>query len=556
MEWYSPPSNIQQLIRIVNAHYNSGCPFDRGNTAHCKNLTWLIEIWNLKVVTATYYDWLKWKDPDWTHSISKYEAGLSYQSAKQYECTILFNATSDILTNASVYLTPQFLTDITDTITLLLGSMPIYVLGTGPNGSITQITVKREVFDYRGNGPRVSYSWGGRRKGDMMDYYKWIDVTIGYDWKRNEDFDSAIQSYKNKNSVMLQEINLNLYNNCNNPNALLDNIGLQSCGINDELNTFHQNIQSIKNQSNYVMSKIQNTAGFPQYAQAKQIDDIINNYYNWYPLNERSTYNPNYAKLTKAGISNYITAMTTHVQTLYGNCVIPTIHIGLNSDDVPNCVSGDYAKAAQKCGQAISKSNGIGGGYGLEKLTDLWTDVSNSIPGNMKTQSSLILNTSTNSCKKWVEMFNMWEEAELKALSEPCIPERPIESNNDPVLIKKANDWSIAASNRIKQLMIRLKKIQNYTQNYPNILQLKKDDVTLAPYSLPVTAIIKKDYNNSKNGEAPMQSLEMIVPNGKPGKPGSRGIMGLTGRQGGVGNDGPIGPVGNYNVPRFTPLNN
>lgn len=568
MEWYTPPSNIDQLIKIVAVH-DAGIPersfmmklkraLSQKVCTDWRDCFWTQALYSNLVQGAvnTYNTWVSINDPRLGYSISDWNAGRAYQSTRQTALLNMYADTSAILSQLATNLPTQDNTNMLNQINLKKNNLPLYVQGKGENGGAVALKVPKKTFWKRDNGPRVTYSWGGRRKGNMMNYYKYPMVVVGYEWTKNANFDNACQEYIDANYEMLKKINSLAFNNCDNENTLLDYWGLQSCGINDALSKFQRNIQSIKNQSNYVMSKLNNTAGFPQYTQAKSVDDLINNYYNWSPLNERLIGSTNYASLTKAQILLKISTMETHVKTLYGNCVLPTSRIALNTNDVPYCVTGDYVNAAQTCGTAISMSNGIGGGYGLEKLSDLWTDVSNSIPGNLKAESTLILNTCTNSCNKWVDMFNQWEEAEQKALSEPCISERPIESNNDPVLIKKANDWSIAASNHIKQLMIRLKNIQKYTQNYPNILQLKKDDVTLAPYSLPVTAVVKKDYNNSKNGESPMQSLVMIVPNGKPGQQGSKGISGLTGKQGSVGDDGPIGPMGNRNVPEFKPLNN
>ena len=68
---------------------------------------------------------------------------------------------------------------------------------------------------------------------------------------------------------------------------------------------------------------------------------------------------------------------------------------------------------------------------------------------------------------------------------------------------------------------------------------------------MPATAIIKNDFSESKDGEGPMQYLEMIIPNGKPGKSGNIGVTGIIGEKGQPGKRGPEGNVGNNYVPSF-----
>ena len=63
--------------------------------------------------------------------------------------------------------------------------------------------------------------------------------------------------------------------------------------------------------------------------------------------------------------------------------------------------------------------------------------------------------------------------------------------------------------------------------------------------------MIKKDFSQSKDGESPMQYLEMIIPNGKPGKQGKIGKVGMVGQYGKSGLKGPVGDIGNNTVPTF-----
>lgn len=477
------------------------------------------------------------------------------QYYKQQMLVEMYKDTTDKLLAAAPYFPiPTGATDdvqgMTDTITQRTKIPPVLIEGKGVDGSAT---IKYEEKYTYGRLRCISTDWWG--SCDKTGRTRYTEYVFGaYVYNRNANFDEEVTQYITDDGIMRNKINSLCVNNCDNPNSLFDIGGLSTCGINATITAFRARIKTYKDQSDRVMSKIQNTSDFPQYSQAKLTDNYIKNAYNWSPsMRWIRWYLPGQSRvtvLTKKQIEGKLTLWESQIKKLYGDCSLPNTHVGLNSNNVLNCVTVDYTKAEQTCGAAITGSKGTGGGYGLEKLTDLWTDVSNSIPGNMNSQSSLILNTTTNSCQKWINMFNQWEKAEQAALSEPCIPEKPIESTNDPVLIKKANEWSIAASSHIEQLMKRLNKIQLYIQNYPNILQLNKDDVTLAPYSLPVTAIIRKDYNKSKNGESPMQYLEMIIPNGKPGPPGAQGPIGSQGRKyNGSGIAGPEGPPGKWMVP-------
>ena len=407
------------------------------------------------------------------------------------------------------------------------------------------------VPQWRANAQHVNRS--GRRWGRRWRrrYYTWgwVSEINRYDFTVNNNFSQQIAAYIQKVSAMETDIPTYIYNYCPNENSLVNTEGLQSCGINPIIQAFRDKIQIYKTQSNNVMEKLQNTEIFPQFQQALSVNNYINYAYNWYPMDQRSSYNNGYASLTQKQIKETIKLWEARIPTLYDMCVSKDTHCGLDTNEIPICVNDDYLKAAERCGQAIQMSKTYE--YGTDKLEKLWTDVSNSIPGNMVRQSSLILNTSNDSCKKWVDMFNVWEEMEREALAEPCVPERPITSTNDPVLIKLADDWNKSASEHIRQLRIRLEKIQKYIKKYPNIIDINKNNVTLAPHSMPATAIIKNDFSESKDGEGPMQHLEMIIPNGKPGESGNIGVTGIIGEKGQSGKRGPEGNIGNNYVPSF-----
>ena len=389
----------------------------------------------------------------------------------------------------------------------------------------------------------------GRRSRRWFWLSRWYDRLDRYKYTLNNNFQQQINTYIQQVTAIEIDIPLYTFNYCPSGKTLLNRVGLEGCGTNTLIQKFRDDIQYYKNQSNKVMEIIKDTDDFPQYAQAKQMDDYINAKYDWYPMDERSSYNNGYAKDTKQVIEDKIKLWTQEIPLLYDLCVSKETRVGVDLNNIPICVKDDYMKAAETCGKAIQMSNTYD--YGTDKLTDLWTDVSNSIPGNISRQSSLILDTANDSCKKWVDMFNIWEEKEAQALSTPCTPERPIASANDKVLVKMADDWNKSATAHIQQLKERLFKIQKYIQNYPNVLDIKKNGVTLAPYSMSATALIKKDFSDSKDGEGPKQYLEMIIPNGEPGETGNLGSTGISGEKGRMGSRGPEGAIGKSSMPSF-----
>jgi hypothetical protein len=99
----------------------------------------------------------------------------------------------------------------------------------------------------------------------------------------------------------------------------------------------------------------------------------------------------------------------------------------------------------------------------------------------------------------------------------------------------------------LQQLRDRLQTIKQYIATYPQkggsstqLLQLKKDNVTLTPSTLPASILVKYKQSDME-GAGPIQYLDMMVPNGKPGQEGDVGIKGI---QGGIGSLGPKGKMG------------
>ena len=453
------------------------------------------------------------------------------------------------------YLETNVKNDLLNVINDKIEAMPILAYGNKTN----MISVNVPEYQYVRH---CSRRWGKRRRTSHW-HGGTVSVIDGYEYTKNKNFYSEIERYIKASTAMQSDINRYIRNNCENQNTLLNTVGLRTCGIYDKIERFRYDIKPIKDKSNYVMTQIKNSDDYPQYSQAKALDDTINYWYKWDPMDTIAILDSqyytsdtgSYASDCMSQILAYIgdgeDSVKNTLLTNYDYCVSNDTHIGVDNDNVPVCpeVKNDYIKSAQRCGQAIQMSKTYE--YGTDKLTDLWTDVSNSIPGNMKREGSLILNTGNNSCKKWVDMFSIWEEKEEEALATPCNPERPIASTNNDTLIKMADDWNKSAASQIAQLKARLFKIQKYIKNYPNILYLEEKSITLAPSSMTPTALIKKNYSETNEGESPKQHLEMIIPNGAPGNQGKMGIDGMVGPQGKRGITGDIGKQGNVNVPDF-----
>ena len=187
--------------------------------------------------------------------------------------------------------------------------------------------------------------------------------------------------------------------------------------------------------------------------------------------------------------------------------------------------------------------------YGQDDLLNMWGAVNKSIPGNtLSTNKTVVLNAN-DSCKKWISMFNVWQEKENEALAKPCIPERPIASTNEDAYTKIAEEWNASATKHITQLNGRLNTIKSVLKQYPNILQLNSENITNAPPSMVPTANIKNE--NGSLGDLPLQYLEMILPEGEQGDTGGVGIGGIKGYDGPDGEIGETGAPGAYLIPKL-----
>ena len=336
---------------------------------------------------------------------------------------------------------------------------------------------------------------------------------------------------------------------------------------------------------------------FPQYEMADQIDKLIKEKAEWDPTADKEMQNKNIfgtnyyvSKWTLGQVKAMITENNNYSTTsssgpLYSSVMkdddgskgVPDpsyniqyssnpnkTYIGIGKEDwyngtidnsnvkmnLPYVISNDAYTAWKTCSKAVDMSKTYD--YGTDDLFEMWTDVSNALPGNTMNAASNIVNSARNSCEDWIEMFNVWGDMEAAARDAACVAERPNENTNDQGNIKRITNYYEAAQNRLANLQKRLAVIQNYIIPYPeegtqgyneSILRLKEDDITLVPYSVPSVASIRYIFENGQppTSQAPNQYLEMLIPNGKPGEKGPRGQCGVQGEPGFSGPPGPIG---------------
>ena len=377
-----------------------------------------------------------------------------------------------------------------------------------------------------------------RRVFGIILFYTY-SVNNNFDSQMAERYDAINKLYSNAREFVL--------NNCDNPNTA---ISQNMCGIGDVKSKFQEDILPNKTISNNIVNSLTQTS--PQYTAAKTIDNAINNAYDWnYMSNTFNEAGANFSTYNKDTVTQTYSMYTTFVQNAYNNCTDSTgkTLISLNDNGKPNCLGPEYDKANATCSKGISQSKVYQYDKGTELLTKLWTDVSNSIPGNTLQAGRTVLTTAQDSCNKWVQMFNVWEEKEAEAIATPCNPERTIQTTYDPAMLKMAEDWNRAASSYIESLMKRLEVITRYIETYPHILQLRENDVTFGPHSLGASMLLKYKVNELKPGVAPVQYLEMLVPNGAPGETGEVGPVGLPGKPGRSGPLGKIGKTGDPTLP-------
>jgi len=386
---------------------------------------------------------------------------------------------------------------------------------------------------------------------------KWFCDTcnVGYQkywWKYtlNSNFFNEINEKKTFLTNTKTQMEEYMFNYCSNPNTLVDEEGIQKCNYESTLLKYYALASDTKNVSQETMDLIKNNDSYPQYKLANSVNNELINLSNWNLMAERNSQYPNYSNYQFQQLKNYVDKNDDVLNESYNDCTSNTslTSVDVKGFPVASCVNSVYTEAINKCSQAYEMSQQYPSyKEGTNKLMALWTDVSNSVPGNTIGANKTILTNAGGSCTKWINMFNQWEDAEEKALAEPCIKERPITSLNDDTVQKIAQEWNDSATNHINKLNSQLEMMKSKMQNFPNILVLKKDNIISAPPGMTPTVSIKNYKTNF--GNIPTQYLEMILPTGPQGGEGPKGSNGMKGPDGENGIRGNIGPVGNPAVP-------
>ena len=380
---------------------------------------------------------------------------------------------------------------------------------------------------------------------------------VGFKQEMNENYFINHNQRMNDMNMAIKDIRNRSTDYCSNPTTLLSVSGMDTCGMNTAWANMKTNISPAIDASKKSLSSIKDTDDYLQYDITKPVNDKLTAINNHNPMSSTKTvfnvYNNVENDLT-VSTSNmeqqnqYITTNTKYAKDSYNNCALPgTTLLSTNANNIPNCVQSKYVPATNTCSKAIQMSKKYDYEPGTTALTGLWEDVTNNIPGNIMSTTTTVLANSNDSCQKWVDMFNVWEEKEKAAMSTPCFPERPIASTNDKTFINIAENWRDTNNKLIDSLIARLKVIETYVQNYPNILEIKPETIQFAPSSLPATVMLTQTKN--KAGVAPTQNINMIIPNGKPGAMGEQGYTGIAGDKSLPGANGADGKAGNPALP-------
>ena len=465
---------------------------------------------------------------NWTSLSSTYKNNNNNSNTLRSELLTLCNSCVNELNDAKSYLPSNTYQGWLNEINTIINTMPTY-----------KISATRNSYKYC---KKRNWWRGCYRRGNQ---YYW-NVSV------NNNYASELNNLKSQVQNIRNDIPNTVFNNCSNPYSLVDQNGMNSCGLQTQLDTQKTSSDTTQmTQSNSsVMRSIQNTPDFPQFSLATKRNNTVDDLYNWNPMNSRSTYNSNYASSRKIDIENILKIYDNEIPQQYNKCSNPNTSISLDENGIPNCVSSEYNTSINRCSEAYEMSQVYE--YGTDKLMQLWTDVSNSIPGNTLSTNKTVLANANDSCKKWIDMFNVWQEKEDEAMSKPCVQERPISSTNDKVMSAMVDDWFEKSSKHIDGLNKRLNELKQKLKNMPNILEINKENITDAPPGMMGSVIVKN--RNVPFGEMPTQYLEMILPSGKQGDAGLVGIEGIKGFNGENGNSGPIGQTGVPLIPNhFNP---
>jgi hypothetical protein len=391
---------------------------------------------------------------------------------------------------------------------------------------------------------RVWHKWFKRKRWCRTgwNYYTTYVWTVDL----NNNFNNTILTQIANMQQWITNMYALMFNNCSNPNTLLNTDGLRQCGYKNTVDESQSLAAEKLNISQNTLGQIQNTDDYPQYSGAVKSNNLIASYDNWNFTDKINSQYPNY-NYQYGNLQNLITTRNNYLNKSYDDCSVPVSLTSIDSSGNPvaSCVSNPYNGALKECNMAYQMAQQYQ--YGSDKLFDLWTDVSNSIPGNTIGANKTILSNASGSCQKWVEMFNQWQKSEDAAIAAPCLPERPITSKSDDTINDIVTNFEDVSKKRIDTLNGRLQNLKDKLKNYPNILQLKKENILDTSYGMEPSVVVK-NYKTDI-GIIPIQYLEMIIPGGMNGPIGE---MGTTGGQGLTGSSGPIGkegPIGNPDVP-------
>lgn len=440
-----------------------------------------------------------------------------------------------LLKKSKSYLPSNLYSQWLNRLTNITKNMPSYL-----------ISANQGSYKYCKKFIKIPYWFFGRK-------YKNICVSKGtqyyWDVNVNNNYLKSLEKLIREVADIQNNISNLVYNNCGNPYTLLDQNGMVKCGIQQKFDNQKKWIETTNmvDANKSVMTSIKNTKEFPQYNLANNRNRNITNMYEWNPMNIRSEYNSDFASLRKKDIEHKINLYNNNIPKQYNKCNYSNTSISVDENGIPKCVSSEYNSAIENCSKAYEMSQVYN--YGSDKLFQLWTDVSNNIPGNTLNTNKTVLNTANDSCKKWIEMFNVWQEKEEEALAKPCIPERPITSDNDKVISAMVEEWYNNSTKHIEALTTKLEMLKSKLKNVPQVLELKPENVKEAPPGMIGVANIKR--RDAEIGEIPLQYLEIILPNGQQGDVGNTGIKGITGIQGKDGKIGDVGESGNPVIPDY-----
>lgn len=369
-------------------------------------------------------------------------------------------------------------------------------------------------------------------------------------WANNQSTIGAILSNLNgawttcntNYNLILQQA----FNDCSNSNTLIDSSGMINCNS----GVLQQAYITRNETCAAAMTAATNTNDTNSQAQ----------------INKWTAFDPSNNPFT----TTYSTAQTNFpIETancfaIYNDCNNQGTF--LDSNGLTQCLGTQYSQAQNACQSALGLATQNGDQAGWTTINNMWNDVSNNKLtgyGNTLQNVQIALTTAQATCKKQIEMYNIWQSDIDEAKNEPCIPEQPVISQSD-IDIGNANaQWSATALQYIQSLAERVAVIQQYISNYPpptgiasdtGILTLDPTNVTLlSTVGTPIFTITQGSTilvtTGKPTGLAPVQSLKITLPSGPAGPQGIQGKVGPIGQPGSLGKDGPVGAPGQYEIP-------